>query len=94
MEVGLSWGRCGDRRGICAAVVTFMGRRAGQSGWAVRLEETTSLSSPKRPCKEAGMQRRPREARMARGHRWESGQGQRPPEMGALRGGAGLGRTG
>lgn len=49
-EVGLSSGRGGDRKGVCAVAVTFIG-----VGWAVRLVEATSLSSPKRPCREAGM---------------------------------------
>lgn len=79
MEVGVSLGQGGDRRGVCAAVVTFIG-----VGRAVRLVEATSLSSPKRPCKEAACMRRPREhrrvgrpqvsvrGREGRGHRrWE-----------------------
>lgn len=60
------------------------------AGWAVRLVEATSLSSPKRPCKEAGMHEE-----TTRSTGWQGGRGpqsrwgrawQRPPEMGALRG--------
>lgn len=48
-EVGLSSGPGWGQRGVCAAVVTFMGGGLGSQ------VEATSLSSPKRPCKEAGM---------------------------------------
>ena len=53
------WGRWGDsegQEGVCVAVVTFVGW-GGQSGrWRRR------LSSPERPCREAGMHEGPQEA--------------------------------
>lgn len=69
--------------GVCAAVVTFIG-----VGWAVRLVEAMSLSSPKRPCKEAACMRRPQGAQEGgEATGLSQGQGeQRSPEMGALRG--------
>lgn len=90
-EVGLSSGPGWGQRGVCAAVVTFMGGGLGSQ------VEATSLSSPKRPCKEAGMHEETTRSTGRQGGRgpqsWQRQGRQRPPEMGALRG-RGQGGTG
>lgn len=83
MSLGQVGGGGEGREGVCVAVVTFVGW-GGQSGrWRRR------LSSPKRPCREAGMHGGPREAQdggEAAGGRGSVGRGTRPPETGVLKG--------
>lgn len=78
MEVGLSSGQGGDR-GMSVLQWSHHG-----GGREVRLVEATSLSSPKRPCKEAACMKRPQGAQEdGEATGLSQGQGeQRSPEMG------------